>query len=186
EQNEQLRSINDTKIRSTLFVYFVTHLPQPLAIFFFKDPATTQIYTLSLHDALPISVEPGWGTPSQPGAKGLPGEITLSGATVPPHPGETPSATRTTPPRTLTRRCIASPPSSLESGAGLWGLRDQPPRIMGDRSGVRRFGSSRTGRRCRGRAPSGARSPSGGRRGSSRRHGRGPPGSRPAPGASCP
>src|SRR5439155_26805073 len=83
EQNEQLRSINDTKIRSTLFVYFVTHLPQPLAIFFFKDPATTQIYTLSLHDALPISVEPGWGTPSQPGAKGLPGEITLSGATVP-------------------------------------------------------------------------------------------------------
>src|SRR3972149_6199218 len=25
--------------------------------FFFKDPATTEIYTLSLHDALPISAE---------------------------------------------------------------------------------------------------------------------------------
>src|SRR6266508_5558286 len=27
--------------------------------FFFNDPATTEIYTLSLHDALPISVRPG-------------------------------------------------------------------------------------------------------------------------------
>src|SRR5256885_16271289 len=29
-----------------------------LAIFFFNDTATTEIYTLSLHDALPISVSP--------------------------------------------------------------------------------------------------------------------------------
>src|SRR5215213_9161893 len=28
--------------------------------FFFNDTATTEIYTLSLHDALPISREPGW------------------------------------------------------------------------------------------------------------------------------
>src|SRR5258708_35981359 len=27
--------------------------------FFFNDTATTEIYTLSLHDALPISIEPG-------------------------------------------------------------------------------------------------------------------------------
>src|SRR5437870_10443382 len=27
----------------------------PLPFFFFNDPATTEIYTLSLHDALPIS-----------------------------------------------------------------------------------------------------------------------------------
>src|SRR6266511_4995785 len=27
--------------------------------FFFNDPATTEFYTLSLHDALPISVDPG-------------------------------------------------------------------------------------------------------------------------------
>src|SRR5687768_17992670 len=34
-----------------LFVYFW--------IFFFNDTATTEIYTLSLHDALPISPAPG-------------------------------------------------------------------------------------------------------------------------------
>src|SRR5205823_13900554 len=27
--------------------------------FFFNDPPTTEIYTLSLHDALPIFIEPG-------------------------------------------------------------------------------------------------------------------------------
>src|SRR2546426_12847339 len=33
-----------------------------LLIFFFNDTATTEIYTLSLHDALPISLEvPGLG-----------------------------------------------------------------------------------------------------------------------------
>src|SRR5438046_7358526 len=31
-----------------------------LSIFFFNDPATTQIYTLSLHDALPILGREGW------------------------------------------------------------------------------------------------------------------------------
>src|SRR5258706_12980837 len=34
---------------STLFLY------TPLFFFFFNDTATTEIYTLSLHDALPIS-----------------------------------------------------------------------------------------------------------------------------------
>src|SRR5688572_32202713 len=29
-------------------------------LFYFKDPATTEIYTLSLHDALPISVRGEW------------------------------------------------------------------------------------------------------------------------------
>src|SRR3712207_7221368 len=29
-----------------------------MLIFFFKDPATTEIYTLPLHDALPISTDP--------------------------------------------------------------------------------------------------------------------------------
>src|SRR3712207_7587887 len=37
-----------------------------LYIFFFNDTATTEIYTLSLHDALPISVEAaGPGVPRQ-------------------------------------------------------------------------------------------------------------------------
>src|SRR5437588_4890834 len=36
--------------------------PLPLShVFFFNDPATTEIYTLSLHDALPISRPPGSG-----------------------------------------------------------------------------------------------------------------------------
>src|SRR6267154_6887024 len=30
--------------------------------FFFNDTATTEIYTLSLHDALPISPAPIWGS----------------------------------------------------------------------------------------------------------------------------
>src|SRR5437667_8182169 len=29
-----------------------------MTVFFFNDPATTEIYTLSLHDALPISLRP--------------------------------------------------------------------------------------------------------------------------------
>src|SRR5205809_6080773 len=35
-----------------LLIYLYTHMD---LFFFFNDPATTQIYTLSLHDALPIS-----------------------------------------------------------------------------------------------------------------------------------
>src|SRR6266536_6065256 len=37
--------------------------------FFFNDTATTEIYTLSLHDALPISTRPWWSgclAPSSP------------------------------------------------------------------------------------------------------------------------
>src|SRR2546427_10799195 len=40
-----------------------------LVLFFFKYPAPTEIYTLSLHDALPISVssrDPAWGRPWPP------------------------------------------------------------------------------------------------------------------------
>src|SRR2546430_5900491 len=33
------------------------HLPTFFFFFFFNDTATTEIYTLSLHDALPISVK---------------------------------------------------------------------------------------------------------------------------------
>src|SRR2546430_11556328 len=34
--------------------------------FFFNDTATTEIYTLSLHDALPISRARGWCSPPGP------------------------------------------------------------------------------------------------------------------------
>src|SRR5215469_17923375 len=33
--------------------------------FFFNDTATTEIYTLSLHDALPISLRQPWRTPTR-------------------------------------------------------------------------------------------------------------------------
>src|SRR3972149_11971216 len=32
----------------------------PTSFFFFNDTATTEIYSLSLHDALPISAKPGF------------------------------------------------------------------------------------------------------------------------------
>src|SRR5438874_8792899 len=35
-----------------------------LRLFFFNDTATTEIYTLSLHDALPISDAPAWNVVS--------------------------------------------------------------------------------------------------------------------------
>src|SRR5256885_16591923 len=39
-----------------LFFFFLfTLLPPIFSFFFFNDTATTEIYTLSLHDALPIS-----------------------------------------------------------------------------------------------------------------------------------
>src|SRR2546430_16796458 len=38
--------------------------------FFFNDTATTEIYTLSLHDALPICAPEGlWPCPTQPGRR---------------------------------------------------------------------------------------------------------------------
>src|SRR5256885_9505047 len=43
--------------------------------FFFNDTATTEIYTLSLHDALPISIQGhGRRTARDPGRRGRPGD----------------------------------------------------------------------------------------------------------------
>src|SRR2546430_5497897 len=42
-------------------VIVTTRPSSRLAIFFFNDTATTEIYTLSLHDALPISEVKGFG-----------------------------------------------------------------------------------------------------------------------------
>src|SRR5258708_34576417 len=40
---------------SLLYVYCISLSPPLSLFFFFNDTATTEIYTLSLHDALPIS-----------------------------------------------------------------------------------------------------------------------------------
>src|SRR5256885_11693112 len=47
--------------------------------FFFNDTATTEIYTLSLHDALPISLRRG-GRPGRGTARGRASEAAASGA----------------------------------------------------------------------------------------------------------
>src|SRR5438874_13275010 len=44
-------------------VYYVALIRSLLFLFFFNDTATTDIYTLSLHDALPISLCRPAGTP---------------------------------------------------------------------------------------------------------------------------
>src|SRR5438309_7083155 len=40
---------------SMLYAHLVAHVDSVVLFFFFNDTATTEIYTLSLHDALPIS-----------------------------------------------------------------------------------------------------------------------------------
>src|SRR5207249_10753343 len=42
-------------ISTIVFLFFLSCLFFSSLFFFFNDPATTEIYTLSLHDALPIS-----------------------------------------------------------------------------------------------------------------------------------
>src|SRR2546426_11115548 len=47
-------------IHSCIIMYVIfLHHPCAFLFFFFNDTATTEIYTLSLHDALPISLRPG-------------------------------------------------------------------------------------------------------------------------------
>src|SRR2546422_9520833 len=45
---------NSAYLRNVVFRRALLHVP-PFFFFFFNDTATTEIYTLSLHDALPIS-----------------------------------------------------------------------------------------------------------------------------------
>src|SRR2546427_10041159 len=45
---------NISHIRSSI-IYYIINIVCSVFIFFFNDTATTEIYTLSLHDALPIS-----------------------------------------------------------------------------------------------------------------------------------
>src|SRR2546429_5713538 len=46
-------------------VLFCLHNLPNFFFFFFNDTATTEIYTLSLHDALPISPTPWWRSTSR-------------------------------------------------------------------------------------------------------------------------
>src|SRR5262249_61708941 len=50
-----LRPLVSTLISSLTFLLLLSSFPLLVSFFFFNDTATTEIYTLSLHDALPIS-----------------------------------------------------------------------------------------------------------------------------------
>src|SRR2546422_10326255 len=51
-------SFLDVTLSHTHFLLFMLATPPTFFFFFFNDTATTEIYTLSLHDALPIWVRP--------------------------------------------------------------------------------------------------------------------------------
>src|SRR5262245_62682597 len=68
-------------------------LPCLFMFFFFNDPATTQIYTLSLHDALPIS-PPGRGHPLSPDSILRPAPSSAPGGRAAPSPASSGSCRR--------------------------------------------------------------------------------------------
>ena len=55
-------------------------------LFFFKDTATTEIYTLSLHDALPISIRRPVGTDPVKEMAWIPSLSSMAAPTVDPAP----------------------------------------------------------------------------------------------------
>src|SRR5256885_8803390 len=81
-----------------LTIFRCPHLP--FIVFFFNDTATTEIYTLSLHDALPISAVPAFCTrhgangAGRAGAGARPGHAGRSGPLGPRHRGRGPNGPR--------------------------------------------------------------------------------------------
>src|SRR5215204_7823879 len=63
-KNEQKMLRTMRRFWSTSSTSFATTFVLPFVFFFFNDTATTEIYTLSLHDALPIS-----STRERPGSR---------------------------------------------------------------------------------------------------------------------
>src|SRR6202167_6647076 len=59
------------------FVFWCRALARTLCFFFFNDTATTEIYTLSLHDALPISARSQWRSPIPMSSTSVPARMTL-------------------------------------------------------------------------------------------------------------
>src|SRR2546425_10115641 len=61
-----LRLSTFSRLSSPLFSFVLVVRPFIIFFFFFNDTATTEIYTLSLHDALPISSALTYGVASAP------------------------------------------------------------------------------------------------------------------------
>src|SRR3989454_9060702 len=86
---------------STLFYFF-----------FFNDTATTEIYTLSLHDALPISIEPSRISSVCVGAPGV---------TIPPLPSGMAKASTTVTNSTAVRSCTTDTSRVVRERGPSWG-----------------------------------------------------------------
>src|SRR5256885_6181120 len=67
-----LHSIAPSHLAKPLFTYIETQKSLCVFFFFFNDTATTEIYTLSLHDALPISSNFGGSTGCPTGRRLVP------------------------------------------------------------------------------------------------------------------
>src|SRR2546427_149159 len=59
QSNLVCRLLLEKKNNSSLLLHSSRYYPTVVMLFFFNDPATTEIYTLPLHDALPISQAQG-------------------------------------------------------------------------------------------------------------------------------
>src|SRR2546430_15700927 len=59
-RKEELKLLSQIASSLTKLRFFVSKF---CSLFFFNDTATTEIYTLSLHDALPISSKTRWPSP---------------------------------------------------------------------------------------------------------------------------
>src|SRR5256885_11884233 len=77
--------------------------------FFFNDTATTEIYTLSLHDALPISAPSGWSSSAITTPVSSPAAAPAAGRSA---PSPTPPSTRR-PPRSEEHTSELQSPCSL-------------------------------------------------------------------------
>src|SRR5215471_14980760 len=76
EENQAERRQWQRERRRLLSQLFLFHLSYPTShlflFFFFNDTATTEIYTLSLHDALPIRSSSRWASRWRPGSSSTP------------------------------------------------------------------------------------------------------------------
>src|SRR2546427_11577877 len=110
--------------------------------FFFNDTATTEIYTLSLHDALPISLRRGHPVmiPKVPTVFGheFAGTVTAAGAGVPGFREGDRVVAANSAPCGACRSCLAGRPNLCEDLLfvnGAYGESIAPPRRLGASNG---------------------------------------------------
>src|SRR5258705_8969441 len=106
--------------------------------FFFNDTATTEIYTLSLHDALPIYFSPAGASPASHGYLRVASRVAL--VRFRPVPGTLASSL-------VSKRRLCAFPSNPPQPAATWASADSPlcPNGGCPRSWARQAASTRSG-----------------------------------------